>query len=105
MEGGVPRHLSLSERNIMARYLTTNAEVQTIDHGYLFNQWAHPGTRGGRVDNVIHRCWCSTQPTMTVDTPKIHDETLPELLADLNQRGIQLDPKTPYCSVCDGGRQ
>ena len=42
---------------------------------------------------------------MTVDTPKIHDETLPELLADLNQRGIQLDPKTPYCSVCDGSRQ
>jgi len=87
----------------MARNPTTNEEVQAIDYGHLLNQWAHPGTRGGRVGNVVHRCWCPTQQMMTVDTPKIHDETLAGLLAELALRGIQL-PDNPYCPVCDGGR-
>jgi hypothetical protein len=56
------------------------------------------------VGNVVHKCWCPTQQTITVDTPKIHDETLTGLLAELTLRGIQLDADKPYCRVCDGGR-
>ena len=39
---------------------------------------------------------------MKVDPPKIHADTLDELLAELRRRGIVLDP-TPYCPDCMPG--